>query len=104
MRGSTASFGGTPSSLATGDSTNVAMVGLTGSVGQTSSVEQSPGASSGCSAIQSAPLRGAQGRSEETRASDVATNGQQDASVFPVPQSVSDAGSNRGEIGSPIPL
>ncbi len=104
MRGSTASFGRSPSSMATGDSTNVAMVGQTGSVGQASSFELSPGVSSGYSALESAPPRGAAQMVEETRASDVAIHGRQDASVFPIPRSVSDSGSTGGEIGRTIPL
>ena len=104
MRESTASFGGPHSSMATGDSANVAMVGQTGSVGQASSFELSPGVSSGYSALESAPPRGAAQMVEETRASDVAMPGRQDASVFPIPRSVSDSGSTGGEIGRTIPL
>ena len=77
-RGSTASFGRTLSSEATGDSTSVAMVGLAGSVGQTSSVGQSPGASSGSALnVNVAPQRAAlQTQIEEALEPDDAMNGQ----------------------------
>ncbi len=102
MRGSsTASFGQTHSSLATGESTNVAMVGLAGSAGQASSGEKSPSASSG-SALATARPMGVPQRIEETPASDRATNGHQDASGFPIPTSISDAGSTGGDVSRSV--
>ncbi len=98
MRGSsTASFGQTHSSAATGESMNMAMVGVSGSVGQTSSGEKSPSASSGSALATARPMVVPQ-RIEETSASERASNGQQDASAFPIPNSVCDAGSNGGDV------
>ncbi len=105
-RGSTASFGRTPSSEATGSSTNVAMVGLAGSEGQTSSVGQSPGASSGSALnVNVAPQRAAiQTSIEEALEPDDAMNGPQGASDFPVQGSILDVGSTGVEAGRSVAL
>ena len=90
---------GRSSGMDTGDSTNVAMVGQTGSVDQTSSVE---GASS-ASALETTPQRGGPW-TEVTRASNVATNGQPEAHDISLPRSISDAGSNGGASGNQLSL
>jgi hypothetical protein len=104
MKDSTASFGRTPSSLATGESTSVAMVGLAGSMGQASSEGQSPGASSGSAlAVNVAPQRATlQLQIEETLAPNDATNGQQGAGAFPVQRSILERGSTGDDAGRSV--